>query len=213
MKQLIRAGLTMLAVSLALLVFSFISPDRQEASKASPASPAAVTASPSPVSFTLPPHTSQPLPPTPSPTPPPFTTEQELLEYLAQQLEQAGYKPADETGLASFDSVPENYRKLEGAYMRLDPGTGEDEMYIQYWYCLEPARILSLQQVFSRSAPQGSNNIEYYNLRNFPYFKTDGWVNYRVNYSTDIDGSYLSVLLDSFDRLSSEELEFISHIS
>lgn len=105
MKQLLRAGISMLAVLAALLAFGFFVPVRDE----KPPAPyqAASTAEVQAVSVTLPPYTPQSIPPTASPVPPPFETEQELLDYLRAQLEQQGYQEAPAPELASFGPLPE----------------------------------------------------------------------------------------------------------
>jgi len=68
MKQILRAGLCMLLVLLALAGFKLFyqpAPDTRPTHTAAPSA--------APASVTLPPPTTVPLPPTPSPTPPPFT--------------------------------------------------------------------------------------------------------------------------------------------
>lgn len=212
MKQLLRAGLCMLAVLAALVIFRL---NVSSAPKARPVSVAAPTAVPTaaPVSVTLPPPTTVPLPPTPSPTPPPFTTSEEAEAYLLGLLDEEGYIPITDTLPACFDSVPESYIKLDGIYSRPNPGTGQGEMIIQYWYCLDPARILTFQQVWDEPLPQGSNELAYTCWRLSPYFRTTGWVNYSVRYSTNLDSSYISARLDSINAITRAEAEFMTHIS
>ena len=212
MKQFLRAGLCMLAVLAALVIFRLNGPS---APKAHPVSVAASTAVPTaaPVSVTLPLPTTVPLPPTPSPTPPPFTTGEEAEAYLLGLLDEEGYMLNTDALAVCFDSVPESYTKLDGIYSRPNPGTGQGEMIIQYWYCLEPARVLTLQQVFSEPLPQGSNELAYTCWRLSPYFRTTGWVNYSVRYSTNLDSSYVSAGLDSINAITRAEAEFMTHIS
>ena len=208
MKQIIRAGLCMLLVMAALLGFRLIH-------KAEPREAYLPDASPTvaPVSVTLPPPTMVPIPAMPSPTPPPFTTGAEAEAYLLAQLETEGYAPATGTPAVCFASVPEAYTKLDGVYSRPNPGTGRGEMVIQYWYCLDPARILTLQQVVGEPLPQGSNELAYTCWRLSPYFRTTGWVNYSVRYSANLDSSYVSVGLDSINTITRAEAEFMTHIS
>lgn len=207
MKQLLRAGISMLA---ALLAFSFLVPHRNE--KAPAPFRASSTAEVQAVSVTLPPYTPQSIPPTPSPVPPPFETEQELQEYLHSILERDGYQETQAGDLAAFGSLPENYSKLAGVYMRLDPGGSGDEMYIQYWYNPDTNRILSLQQVFGSGDCQETQGVEVYNLQSFPYFETGSWITFRANYSTRLEGSCVNAVLYSSDRLGAEDVEFMSQI-
>ena len=80
MKQLLRAGISMLAVLAALLAFRAFMPSVDETPPVSALGSSVEEVQP--VSVTLPPYTPQSIPPTASPVPPPFETEQELLEYL-----------------------------------------------------------------------------------------------------------------------------------
>ncbi len=211
MKQLLRAGISMLAVLAALLAFRVFIPARDDRAPASSAgsSGAEVQA----VSVTLPPYTPQSIPPTASPVPPPFETEQELLDYLAAQLEQQGYQEAQAPELAAFDSLPEGYVKLEGAYMCLDPGGSGDEMYMQYWYHPEKNRILCLQQVFGSGDCQATQGVEIHNLQSFPYFETGSWINFRANYSNRLEGGCVNAVLYSPDRLLPEDVDFMASVT
>ena len=114
--------------------------------------------------------------------------------------------------LAAFGSLPEGYVKLEGVYMRLDPGGSGDEMYIQYWYDLEKDRILSLQQVFGSGDCQETQGVEIHNLQNFPYFETGSWISFRANYSNRLEDGCVNALLYSPDRLLPEDVEFMAQI-
>ena len=211
MKQLLRAGISMLAVLAALLAFRAFMPAGDDSAATAPAaesSEAQVQA----VYVTLPPYTSQPIPPTASPLPPPFETEQELLEYLGAQLEQDGYQQVQSGDLAIFASLPEGYVKLEGVYMRPDPGGSGDEMYMQYWYDLDKSRILCLQQVFGSGDCQQTQGVEIHSLQNFPYFESGSWIRFRANYRAGLDGSCVYALLYSPDRLLPEDVEFMAQI-
>lgn len=211
MKQLLRAGISMLAVLAALLAFGFFVPVRDE----KPPAPyqAASTAEVQAVSVTLPPYTPQSIPPTASPVPPPFETEQELLDYLRAQLEQQGYQEAPAPELASFGPLPEGYVKLEGVYMCPDPGGIGDEMYIQCWYAPGRGRILSLQQVFGSGDCQETKGVEIHNLQSFPYFETGSWIAFRANYSAGLEGSCVNTVLYSPDRLLPEDVDFMAAIT
>lgn len=211
MKQLLRAGISMLAVLAALLAFRVFMPVREEAAPVTSAGSTGAEAQA--VSVTLQPYTPQSIPPTASPVPPPFETEQELLDYLSDRLEQDGYQQVQAGDLAAFAGLPESYVKLEGVYMRLDPGGSGDEMYIQYWYDLEKDRILCLQQVFGSGGCQETQGVEIHNLQSFPYFETGNWISFRANYSNRLEGSYVNALLYSPDRLLAEDVEFMSQIT
>ena len=209
MKQLLRAGISMLAVLAALLAFRAFMPSRDETTPVSALSSSVEEVQP--VSVTLPPYTPQSIPPTASPVPPPFETEQELRDYLSARLEE-GYQQVQAVDLAAFGSLPEGYVKLEGVYMRLDPGGSGDEMYIQYWYDLEKDRILSLQQVFGSGDCQETQGVEIHNLQNFPYFETGSWISFRANYSNRLEDGCVNALLYSPDRLLPEDVEFMAQI-
>lgn len=206
MKQILRPGLCMLLVLLALAGFKLFyhpAPDSKLISIAASSVP--------PVSITLPPPTTLPLPPTPLPTLPPFTTEEELQAHLLEQLEQAGYTSAEPSGrIISFDSVPDGYVKLDGLFAKSDPGGSEGSIYLQYWYCLSPCRIVSLQQ--SESAGPVSEQFTYENLRSYPYFLSVGWVNYQASYLTGLDGFCINVVLSSIEDVPEDELEFLIHL-
>ena len=210
MKQLLRAGISMLAVLAALLAFRAFVPSGDETPPVSALSSSVEEVQP--VSVTLPPYTPQSIPPTASPVPPPFETEQELRDYLSARLEQDGYQQVQPGDLAAFGSLPEGYVKLEGVYMRLDPGGSGDEMYIQYWYDLEKDRILSLQQVFGSGDCQETQGVEIHNLQSFPYFETGSWISFRANYSNRLEDGCVNVLLYSPDRLLPEDVEFMAQI-
>ena len=210
-KQLIRAGISMLAVLAALLAFKALMPSRDAGSSVTVSGDTGAEVQA--VSVTLPPYTSQSIPPTASPVPPPFETEQELLDYLSAQLEQQGYHKAQAPKLAVFSSLPEGYAKLEGAYMRLDPGGSGNQMYIQYWYDLEKGRILCLQQVFGSEDCQTTQGVEIHNLQSFPYFETGNWITFRANYSAGLEDSCVNALLYSPDRLLPEDVEFMASIT
>lgn len=211
MKQLLRAGISMLAVLAALLAFKALMPSRDEGS--SVAVSGSARAEVQPVSVTLPPYTPQSIPPTASPVPPPFETEQELLDYLRAQLEQQGYQEAPAPELASFGPLPEGYVKLEGVYMCPDPGGSGDEMYIQCWYAPGRGRILSLQQVFGSGGCQETKGVEIHNLQSFPYFETGSWIAFRANYSAGLEGSCVNAVLYSPDRLLPEDVDFMAAIT
>lgn len=200
----------MLAVLAALLAFRLFMPIRDEAAPASltGSTGAEVQA----VSVTLPPYTPQPLPPTASPVPPPFETEQELQDYISLRLEQDGYQEVQAGDLATFSALPEGYSKLEGAYMRLDPGGTGTELYIQYWYNLEKDRILCLQQIFGSGDCQQTQGVEIHNLQSFPYFETGNWITFRANYSAMLEDGCVIALLYSPDRLLPEDVEFMAQI-
>lgn len=203
MKRILRPGLCMLLVLLALASFKLFyhpAPDSKPIRVAAP--------SVQPVSITLPPPTTLPLPPTSPPTTPPFTTEEELQAHLLEQLEQAGYTPAEPSGrIISFDSVPDGYVKLDGLFVKPDPGGSEGSIYLQYWYCLSPCRIVSLQQ--SESASSVSEQFTYENLRSYPYFLSVGWVNYRATYLTGLDDFCINAVLSSIEDVPEDELEFL----
>lgn len=201
----------MLAVLAALLAFRVFMPSRDETSPVTALDSSVEKVQP--VSVTLPPYTFQSIPPTASPVPPPFETEQELLDYLAGQLEEEEYQKVQAQELAAFSGLPEGYIKLEGVYMRLDPGGTGTEMYIQYWYNLERDRILSLQQVVGSGGCQSTQNVEIHNLQSFPYFETGNWITFRANYSAMLEDSCVYAALYSPDRLLPEDVEFMSHIS
>lgn len=211
MKQLLRAGISMLAVLAALLAFVFFVPVRDE----KPQAPyqAASTAEVQAVSVTLPPYTPQSIPPTASPVPPPFETEQELLDYMSGQLAQEGYQKVQAGGLAVFSALPESYCKMDGVYMCPDPGGSGDEMYIQCWYALGRGRILSLQQVFGSGGCQETKGVEIHNLQSFPYFETGSWITFRANYSAGLEGSCVNAVLYSPDRLLPEDVDFMAAIT
>lgn len=210
MKQLLRAGISMLAVLAALLAFRAFMFSRDETPPVSTLSSSVEEVQP--VSVTLPPYTPQSIPPTASPVPPPFETEQELTDYLSAWLEEDGYQQVQAGDLAAFGSLPEGYVKLEGVYMRLDPGGTGTEMYIQYWYDLEKDRILSLQQVFGSGDCQETQGVEIHNLQSFPYFETGSWITFRANYSAMLEDGYVNALLYSPDRLLPEDVEFMAQI-
>lgn len=212
MKQLLRAGISMLAVLAALLAFKGLMPAGDDSAATAPAaesSEAEVQA----VSVTLPPYTPQSIPPTASPVPPPFETEQELLDYLRSILEREGYQQVRAGELAVFSSLPEGYAKLEGAYMRLDPGGSGNQMYIQYWYDLEKGRILCLQQVFGSEDCQTTQGVEIHNLQSSPYFETGNWITFRANYSNRLECGYVNALLHSPSRLVPEDVDFMAAIT
>lgn len=210
MKQLLRAGISMLAVLAALLAFRAFMPSGDETPPVSALGSSVEEVQP--VSATLPPYTPQSIPPTASPVPPPFETEQELRDYLSARLEEDGYQQVQAVDLAVFDCLPEGYVKLEGVYMRLDPGGSGDEMYIQYWYDLEKDRILSLQQVFGSGDCQETQGVEIHNLQSFPYFETGSWITFRANYSNRLEDGCVNALLYSPDRLLPEDVEFMAQI-
>ncbi len=212
MKQLFRAGISMLAMLAALLAFRAFMPAGDDLAAPAPASESS-EAQVQAVSVTLPPYTPQSIPPTASPVPPPFETEQELQEYLTAQLEREGYQQVRAGELAVFSSLPEGYAKLEGAYMRLDPGGSGNQMYIQYWYDLEKDRILCLQQVFGSAGCQETQGVEIHNLQSFPYFETGNWITFRANYSNRLEGGYVNALLHSPSRLVPEGVEFMASIT
>ena len=211
MKQLLRAGISMLAVLAALMVFSIFMPARDTAVPVAAAKSAGVQAQAG--SVTLPPYTPQPIPPTASPVPAPFDTEQEMLDYMSGQLAQEGYQEVQADGLAAFSALPESYCKMDGIYMRPDPGGSGDPMYLQCWYDTESSRILKLQQVYSSADYQLSQGIEIYNLQSFPYFETGNWISFRANYSARLEDSYVNAVLYSPDRLLAEDVEFMSQIA
>ncbi len=210
MKQLLRAGISMLAVQAALLAFKALMPSRDEGS--SVAVSGSARAEVQPVSVTLPPYTPQSIPPTASPVPPPFETEPELLDDMSGQLAQEGYQEVQAGGLAVFSALPESYCKMDGVYMCPDPGGSGDKMYIQCWYNPDTNRILSLQQVFGSGDCQETQGVEVYDLQSFPYFETGSWITFRANYSTRLEGSCVNAVLYSSDRLGAEDVEFMSQI-
>ena len=148
----------------------------------------------------------------PSPLPPPLETEQELQDYISLRLEQDGYQEVQAGDLATFFALPEGYSKLEGAYMRLDPGGSGTELYIQYWYNLEKDRILCLQQIFGSGDCQQTQGVEIHNLQSFPYFETGNWIIFRANYSAMLEDGCVNALLYSPDRLLPEDVEFMAQI-
>ena len=211
MKQFLRAGISMLAVLAALLAFRAFMPSGDETPPVSALSSSVEEVQP--VSVTLPPYTPQSIPPTASPVPPPFETEQELTDYLSARLEQDGYQQVQAGDLAAFGSLPEGYVKLEGVYMRPDPGGSGDEMYMQYWYDLDKSRILCLQQVFGSGGCQETKGVEIHNLQSFPYFETGSWIAFRANYSAGLEGSCVNAVLYSPDRLLPEDVDFMAAIT
>ena len=200
----------MLAVLAALLAFRLFMPIRDEAAPV-PVSESSDTELQA-VSVTLPPYTPQSIPPTASPVPPPFETEQELQDYISLRLEQDGYQEVQAGDLATFSALPEGYSKLEGTYMRLDPGGTGTELYIQYWYNLEKDRILCLQQIFGSGDCQQTQGVEIHNLQSFPYFETGNWITFRANYSAMLEDGCVNALLYSPDRLLPEDVEFMAQI-
>lgn len=203
MKQLLRAGLCMLAVLLALAGFKLFCRPAQATRPVHTPAPTA-----SPISVTLPPPTVAPLPPSPSPTPPPFTTEEELQNYLLEQLAQDGYWLAEAADhIIGFDSVPDGYSKLDGIFKKPDPGSPEAAIYLQYWYRLAPCRIVSLQQ--AEGAGSVTESFTYENLRLYPHFLTTGWVNYKATYLTSLDGYCITVGLSAIEDVPEDELKFL----
>lgn len=211
MKQLLRAGISMLAVLAALLAFKALMPSRDEGS--SVAVSGSARAEVQPVSVTLPPYTPQSIPPNASPVPPPFETEQELLDYMSGQLAQEGYQKVQAGGLAVFSALPESYCKMDGVYMCPDPGGSGDPMYVQCWYDPGKDRILSLQQVFGSGDCQETKGVEIHNLQSFPYFETGSWIAFRANYSAGLEGSCVNTVLYSPDRLLPEDVDFMAAIT
>jgi len=103
--------------------------------------------------------------------------------------------------------VPSGYSKLDGVFTKPDPGIPEATICLQYWYCLSPCRVVSLQQ--SESSGPITESFTYENLRLYPHFLSTGWVNYKASYLTGLDGFCINVVLSSIEDVPEDELKFL----